>query len=185
MPWLPSRPARCTLVSTMVTSGLLPTDIFLRLGAAALAGAVLGVNRDLRGKPAGLRTHALVTLSSAIAMVAIQEIALGAGQAGVDAASRVIQGLVTGIGFLGAGVILHAQGEVRGLTSAATIWIAAVLGIAYGSAHWIAGTTGLALTLIVLVFGGSVEGWAHQIFGSDRRAGDGRPRGTGGHRLED
>ncbi|MGH7590369.1 MAG: MgtC/SapB family protein [Gemmatimonadales bacterium] len=169
----------------MLSADLSSNDIFLRLGAAALAGAVLGVNRDLRGKPAGLRTHALVTLSSALAVVAIQEISLGAGQAGVDAASRVIQGLVTGIGFLGAGVILHAQGEVRGLTSAATIWAAAVLGVAFGGAHWIAGTAGLALTLIILVFGGTVEGWAHRIFSSDRRAGDPRPRGTGEHRLDD
>ncbi|MGH7732122.1 MAG: MgtC/SapB family protein [Gemmatimonadales bacterium] len=178
-------PGALHLSTTMLSADLSSNDIFLRLGAAALAGAVLGVNRDLRGKPAGLRTHALVTLSSALAVVAIQEISLGAGQAGVDAASRVIQGLVTGIGFLGAGVILHAQGEVRGLTSAATIWAAAVLGVAFGGAHWIAGTAGLALTLIILVFGGTVEGWAHRIFSSDRRAGDPRPRGTGEHRLDD
>ena len=169
----------------MQAPGLPPDDIFLRLGAAAVAGAILGINRDLRGKPAGLRTHALVTLASAIVIVAITEVAAGAGQAGVDGISRVIQGLVTGIGFLGAGVILHGQGEIRGLTSAATIWVAAALGVAYGSAHWVAGTTGLALSLIILVLGGSVEGWAHQIFGSDRRAGDPGPCGTGGHRLED
>lgn len=169
----------------MPTPGLAPDEIFLRLGAAALAGAVLGVNRDLRGKPAGLRTHALVTLSSAIVIVAITEVAIVAGQQGVDAISRVIQGLVTGIGFLGAGVILHGQGEIRGLTSAATIWVAAALGVSYGSAHWVAGTAGLAIALIVLVFGGSVEGWAHRTFGSDRRAGDLPSRGTGEHRLED
>lgn len=164
---------------------LAPDDIFLRLGAATLAGAILGINRDLRGKPAGLRTHALVTLSSAIAIVVMEEVAMVAGQPGVDAISRVIQGLVTGIGFLGAGVILHAQGEVRGLTSAATVWIAAILGLAYGSAHWMVGTAGLALALIALLFGGSVEGWAHRIFGADRREAGPRGRGTGGHRLED
>lgn len=182
---MPSPAATCIFEPHMSAPGLAPDDIFLRLGAAAVAGAVLGINRDLRGKPAGLRTHALVTLASAIVIVAITEVAVGAGQAGVDGISRVIQGLVTGIGFLGAGVILHGQGEIRGLTSAATIWVAAALGVAYGSAHWVAGTTGLALSLIVLVLGGSVEGWAHQIFGSDRRAGDPGPCGTGGHRLED
>lgn len=169
----------------MQAPGLAPDDIFLRLGAAAVAGAVLGINRDLRGKPAGLRTHALVTLSSAIVIVAITEVAVVAGQAGVDGISRVIQGLMTGIGFLGAGVIIHGQGEVRGLTSAATIWIAAALGVAYGSAHWVAGTTGLALSLIILVFGGDVEGWGHRVFGGDRRGPGERPRGTGAHRFEE
>jgi putative Mg2+ transporter-C (MgtC) family protein len=165
----------------MTAPGLLPNDILLRLGAAALAGAVLGINRDLRGKPAGLRTHALVTLGSAIAMVTITEVAVAAGQAGVDGASRVMQGIITGIGFLGAGVILHAQGQIRGLTSAATVWVAAMLGAAYGTAHYVAGTAGLALTLIVLVFGGDAENAAHHVFG---RGTAGR-RGTGAHLIED
>ncbi|HEV2290283.1 MAG TPA: MgtC/SapB family protein [Gemmatimonadales bacterium] len=169
----------------MVPLTLAPDDILLRLGAAALAGAILGINRDLRGKPAGLRTHALVTLGAAVIVIVSSELAHDAGQSDVDAVSRVIQGLITGIGFLGAGVIIHAQGEVRGLTSAATVWVAAMLGAAYGGGHWMSGTAGLALTLITLVFGGSVEGWAHRAFGTDRREGGARRRGTGGHRLED
>ena len=165
----------------MLPSGLPPNDILLRLASASVAGAVLGVNRDLRGKPAGLRTHALVTLGSAIAMVTIIEITNLTTTEGVDAASRVIQGILTGIGFLGAGVILHAQGQVRGLTSAATIWVAAMIGVAFGSAHYVAGTAGLALTLIVLVFGGTVENAAHKVFGDATRA----RRGTGAHRVEE
>ncbi|HEU4763180.1 MAG TPA: MgtC/SapB family protein [Gemmatimonadales bacterium] len=164
-------------------TGLPPNDIFLRLGSATLAGALLGINRDLRGKPAGVRTHALVTLSSAVAMVVIGEVGLAAGVEAVDGTSRVIQGLVTGIGFLGAGLILHAQGEVRGLTSAATIWIAAVLGVAYGSGHYTAATAGLALALIVLVFGGGLETLAHRWL---RSSSEGPPgRGTGSHRTSE
>ena len=169
----------------MIIAALAPGDLFLRLGAATLAGSILGINRDLRGKPAGLRTHALVTLGAALIVIVSSELARDVGQSDVDAVSRVIQGLITGIGFLGAGVIIHAQGEVRGLTSAATVWVAAMLGVAYGGGHWMSATAGLALTLITLVFGGTVEGWAHRTFGTDRREGDHQAQGQGGRRLED
>jgi len=80
-------------------------------------------------------------------------------QAGADAVSRVIQGVVTGVGFIGAGVILHHDTEhrVEGLTTAASIWLAAALGVACGGGHWITVLFALALTLAVLVFGGPIE----------------------------
>ncbi len=100
-------------------------DIFLRLGAATLCGMVLGLNRDLHGKPTGIRTLGLVSLGVAIATVAV----LRTGQAIADTAaySRLLQGIVqgvlTGIGFLGGGVILRnpQQNMVRNLTTAATV----------------------------------------------------------------
>lgn len=130
-------------------------DIAARLGGAALAGAILGINRDLHHKPAGLRTHALVSLGSAVVVVVV----LSTIGADANALSRVIQGLVTGVGFIGAGVILHhdAENRVAGLTTAASIWVAAALGVACGSGNWMAALLALALTLAVLTFGGPIE----------------------------
>ena len=89
-------------------------DIFIRLGAATVIGGVIGLNRDLHHKPTGVRTLALVALGSALAVLAVAH----DPQADI---SRVIQGVITGVGFIGAGVILHRPTEktVHGLTTAA------------------------------------------------------------------
>jgi putative Mg2+ transporter-C (MgtC) family protein len=139
-------------------------DVAARLVVAVVAGAILGINRDLHRKPAGLRTHGLVSLGSAISVVVVLS-TLGAD---ASALSRVIQGLVTGVGFIGAGVILHQDTErrVAGLTTAASIWVAAALGIACGSGHWFAALLALALTLAVLTFGGPIEQALERKFGS-------------------
>src|SRR5262249_47518688 len=104
-------------------------EIVLRLGGATLIGAAIGLNRDLRGKAIGVRTLGLVGLASAMAMLAVE--AKGGGVSSVDAASRVIQGVLTGIGFLGAGVIVrrNVSDRVHGLTSAACAWTTACLGL--------------------------------------------------------
>ena len=130
-------------------------DPVAKLVAAALAGALLGLNRDLHHKPAGLRTHALVSLGSALTIVVVTGLADGTP----DALSRVVQGVLTGIGFVGAGVIMHhdAKHRVEGLTTAASIWVAAGIGIACGAAMWLAAALGLILTLAVLTFGGRIE----------------------------
>jgi putative Mg2+ transporter-C (MgtC) family protein len=121
-------------------------DVFLRLGAAALAGAVIGFDREIRDKPAGLRTITLVSLGSAVFVLT----AVDPGD--VDARSRVIQGIITGIGFLGAGTIIRGQTEqsVRGLTTAASIWLAAAIGIACALGHWMLVLSACALGLLVL-----------------------------------
>lgn len=137
-------------------------DIAARLGSAVLAGAILGINRDLRHKPAGLRTHALVSLGSAVVVVAVASMP----DANADAVARVIQGLVTGVGFIGAGVILHHDAERRvvGLTTAASIWVAAALGTACGTGSWGIAVLGLMLTLAVLVLGGPLErAWERRL----------------------
>ena len=105
-------------------------DVFLRLGAAVVAGAIIGFDREIRDKPAGLRTLALVSLGSAVFVLT----ALGTA----DSASRAIQGIVTGVGFLGAGTIIRGRDEhsVRGLTTAASVWLAAATGIACALAYW-------------------------------------------------
>src|SRR3989442_1870376 len=105
-----------------------------RLGGAVLVGAILGVNRDLHRKPAGLRTLALVCLGSAVVVVIVESMP----EAGADAVSRVIQGVVTGVGFIGAGVILHHDTghRVEGVTTPASNWLPARLGVASGGGNW-------------------------------------------------
>ena len=100
-------------------------DIALRLGTATLVGVVLGLNRDLHGKVTGVRTLGLVCLGSALAVLSVHAVN------GTDA-SRVIQGIVTGVGFLGAGVIVrNSKGHhVHGLTTAACVWVTACIGAA-------------------------------------------------------
>jgi putative Mg2+ transporter-C (MgtC) family protein len=126
-----------------------------RLGLAVLVGSVLGINRNLRRKPAGIRTHALVSLSTALVTLIAFE---GTGH-DPAATSRVVQGLVTGIGFLGAGVIIHhdAEHRVEGLTTAATVWMTAIFGIACGVGQGGIVLVGLVFALGVLVCGGFVE----------------------------
>ena len=110
-------------------------EVLIRLVAAVGVGALIGLDRELRHKPAGLRTMALVSLGSAVFVLTAVDSADGQSH---DAASRAIQGVVTGVGFLGAGAILRGDTEisVRGMTTAASIWLAAASGIACGLAQW-------------------------------------------------
>ena len=123
-------------------------EVFLRLAAAVAAGALIGLDRELRRKPAGLRTLALVALGSAVFIL----LTLDPARASADATSRVIQGIVTGVGFLGAGSIVRGAGDelVRGLTTAASIWLAAATGIACGLANWPLVLVACLLGLLVL-----------------------------------
>ena len=122
-------------------------DVLLRLGAAVLVGALIGFDREIRNKPAGLRTMALVALGSAVFVLTT------VGHANADATSRAIQGIVTGVGFLGAGTIIRGRTEesVRGLTTAASIWLAAAVGIACGLADWPLVVVGCGLGVLILV----------------------------------
>ena len=135
----------------------------LRLGAALLLGSILGLNRELHGKAAGLRTHVLVCLGAAVAtLVGLGPISHSPDQ---NAVSRVVQGILTGVGFLGAGVILRdPMGHVTGLTTAATIWVCAVLGIVCGLGYWLLlGISGV-ITVLVLLLGRPVERLAEKLF---------------------
>lgn len=116
--------------------------IVIRLFAATLLGAAIGYERETAGKAAGLRTHILVTSGTCVFILA----GLGAGM-GSDALSRVIQGVITGIGFIGAGSILKKESEeyVQGITTSAGIWMAAAIGVTVGL-----GGLGLALMATVL-----------------------------------
>jgi putative Mg2+ transporter-C (MgtC) family protein len=131
-------------------------DIFWRLTAAVVVGMLIGLNRDLTGKPIGVRTLGLVSLGAAI--VAVSTVHFRGLADHPDALSRVVQGVIqgimAGIGFIGAGVILRDTKEktVKGLTTAATVWVTAALGIACGLAAW--QIVGLAMALAVFLLVG-------------------------------
>ena len=132
-------------------------EIFLRLAVAALAGAALGLNRDLQGKPTGVRTLGLVGLASAMVVLAVSQ-----GEA--SNIGRVIQGIVTGIGFLGAGVIVHGTlgKQVHGLTTAACVWLTACVGAACAVGDWRVIVLSVPLIAAVLLLGGPFEKWVHR-----------------------
>jgi putative Mg2+ transporter-C (MgtC) family protein len=133
------------------------------MGAAVVAGIVIGSNRDLAGKPMGMRTLALVSLGAAV--VSLATIRLEVFSDHPDALSRVVQGIIQGvmggIGFIGAGVIMRdAQSEtIKGLTTAATVWVTAALGIACALAAWSIVAVALGLAIITLV----AVGWAERL----------------------
>ena len=137
------------------------TELLLRLGAATAAGMALGLNRDLQNKPIGMRTLGLVALGSAIVVVSTVYFETLVGHP--DALSRVVQGVIqgimAGISFIGAGVILRdSQARtVEGLTTAATVWVTAALGIACGLAAWKIAATGVGLALFLLAAVGWLE----------------------------
>ena len=140
-------------------------EIAMRLGAALLLGSALGLNRELHGKPAGLRTHGLVSLGAAVAALVSCGFPGESNSIDPNAVSRVLQGILTGIGFLGAGVILRdPSGHVTGLTTAATIWICAVLGVACGLGYWSVLGIAVSLTAFALIFGKPTEHLAERLF---------------------
>lgn len=119
----------------------------LRLLLAAVLGGVIGFQRERTGKPAGLRTHMLICIGSALfTLVSVYAFS------GVVDPSRVAAGVVTGIGFIGAGAIIFrtADGYIAGLTTAATIWVAAGIGVAVGSGLYIAAVVTTVIVLMVL-----------------------------------
>jgi putative Mg2+ transporter-C (MgtC) family protein len=130
-------------------------ELALRLGLAALVGLLLGLDREMRGVDAGIRTHALVALSSAMIMISSLLLYAEIRKSGGDAPDplRAIQGLAQSIGFIAAGLIFVRGGVVRNMTTAANIWIAAAVGIACGCGQYglvlIGG--GLALVLLTLL----------------------------------
>jgi putative Mg2+ transporter-C (MgtC) family protein len=140
------------------------SEIVLRLGVATLAGGLIGLDRDLHGKPIGLKTLGLVGLATSMVVM----LALPAGDITriSDATSRVIQGLLTGIGFLGAGVIVRGDGfRVHGLTTAACAWLAACVGIVCGVGQWRVVIVGLAIASLLLLAGRRLERWLHRTIG--------------------
>jgi putative Mg2+ transporter-C (MgtC) family protein len=150
----------------MLPPELLLTEIATRLGLALFAGIVLGLNRWLHHKSAGIRTHSLVSIGAALAILLMTSV-VGAD---AQAQSHVLQGVISGIGFLGAGVILHngTSDAVKGLTTAASLWVVAVIGCCFGAGQITIGLSGLAAILLILVIGRTLESTASRLLGISR-----------------
>lgn len=135
-------------------------EMLLRLVVALVLGAVIGLDRRLRSKPAGLRTMSLVSLGSAtftlVGVTAMLQLASAEQAAGIEAmvrldTSRVIAGIVGGIGFLGAGAIIQARGRVQGMTTASGIWMTAAIGVSVGLGQYVLALAATFLAFLVLV----------------------------------
>src|ERR1700682_1732074 len=141
-------------------------NVLIRLVAAVVAGSAIGLDREVRHKPAGMRTHALVCLGAALLVVVVVRVGPG-GMNRLDSVSRVIQGIIAGVGFLGGGAILKTTTGpemVRGLTTAATIWLAASLGVACGAGQWGPVVIGTLLSVLIVIVGRPIEGFVHRHF---------------------
>lgn len=140
-------------------------EIILRLVLAVVLGGVIGFNRSRHNKPAGLRTMALISLgSAAFTLIGIEAvIQLSQLQSGVDSlasgvsssvnvdSSRIIAGIVGGVGFLGAGAIIQSKGRVQGMTSAASIWVTSTIGVSAGLGLYLLSTTITFIAFVVLI----------------------------------
>ena len=133
------------------------SDDFMRLAAAAVLGGIIGLEREWKGHWAGLRTHILVSIGCAIFIIG------GMGMVGreSEAVTRIVQGIASGIGFLGAGTILKLDDkrEIKGLTTASSIWLAAALGTAAGAGEFGLATASAIISVCVLGFLPPVEKW--------------------------
>ena len=130
--------------------------VLIRTITAVILGGVVGVQREKVGKPAGLRTHMLVCLGTAVVVLACSGVGME-----MDGLSRVIQGIVTGIGFVGAGSILKLseQREIQGLTTAAGLWMTAAIGVAVGLGALGIAVIATVLTVVVLALQGVEDAW--------------------------
>lgn len=144
--------------------------ILVRLLAAAAAGSAIGFERSYNGRPAGMRTHALVCLASSLLMLLtvyqwrlLSDVPIETIR--VDP-TRMAQGIMTGIGFLGAGVIMREKLTIRGLTTAASVWITAAIGIIIGMGFFVAAGVAIVTTLLIL----STLGWLERKLKSRRYA---------------
>ncbi|MCW2391418.1 putative Mg2+ transporter-C (MgtC) family protein [Sphingobium sp. B1D7B] len=128
-------------------------EVMLRLGIAALLGLALGLDRELRGHAAGLRTHGLICFSAAVMTVSSISLyrQLATGQSGMDPL-RIFEATGTFVGIIAAGLIVFSKGEVHNLTTAAHIWLATVVGIACGAAQWPLVWVASIVSVVMLTF---------------------------------
>ncbi|MHB1096163.1 MAG: MgtC/SapB family protein [Gemmatimonadaceae bacterium] len=138
-------------------------DLALKLGLAVLMGGAVGLERQIAGKPAGLRTNILICLGSALVMDLSMNLMGSDGRVGDPA--RMAAQVVTGIGFIGAGTIMQSKGTISGLTSAATIWTVAAIGLTIGAGFYVEGLGATAMVIIVLLVIGNLE---HKLLRTQR-----------------
>jgi putative Mg2+ transporter-C (MgtC) family protein len=140
---------------------VLRADLLLKLSLAVVLGGIIGFEREIAGKPAGLRTNILICIGAALLMDVSTRIGLVDGHRVGDPA-RIAAQIVSGVGFLGAGTIMQSQGMVTGLTSAATIWVVAAIGMTVGGGYYIEGIGAGLLVTFVLGGLGRLEHWVRR-----------------------
>ena len=138
-------------------------DVVIRMLSAVLIGCIIGIDRDLHGKPTGMKTLGLVALGACLATMAAMGFSSHTLSVNADV-SRAVQGIVTGIGFLGAGVIVQNPGQnrIRGLTTAASIWVTAAVGIVCGLGIWSVAAIATLILILLLTVGRMVEKALHR-----------------------
>jgi len=134
-------------------------DLLLKLALAVVLGGVIGLEREIAGKPAGLRTNILICVGAALLTDVSVQITMGIypGAPRLGDPSRIAAQIVSGIGFIGAGTIMQARGTVTGLTSAATIWVVAAIGVTIGAGQYLEATGAGLLVALVLAGLGTLE----------------------------
>jgi putative Mg2+ transporter-C (MgtC) family protein len=140
---------------------VLRADLLLKLSLAVVLGGIIGFEREIAGKPAGLRTNILICIGAALLMDVSTRIGLVDGHR-VGDPGRIAAQIVSGVGFLGAGTIMQSQGMVTGLTSAATIWVVAAIGMTVGAGYYIEGIGAGLLVTFVLGGLGRLEHWVRR-----------------------
>jgi putative Mg2+ transporter-C (MgtC) family protein len=136
-------------------------DLALRLTVGLLLGAIIGFERELHSQPAGFRTHSVVALGAAIFTVVSAFAFTGPG----SDPTRIAAQIVSGIGFIGAGTILHSRGQIRGLTTAASLWSVAGIGMAAGAGLYGVAVIGTVLMLVILSLFDLAESYARRRMG--------------------
>ncbi|HOW85900.1 MAG TPA: MgtC/SapB family protein [Candidatus Aminicenantes bacterium] len=131
-------------------------QVLLKLILAVALGGLIGLEREASQKPAGFRTNILVCLAATM-MMTLAGMLAGRGAGGADTLVRMAAGVITGIGFLGAGTIFQARGTIAGLTTASTLWVVAGLGLVIGAGYYVPAVIFAALTIVTLVVFGRIE----------------------------
>jgi putative Mg2+ transporter-C (MgtC) family protein len=162
-----------------LTARELRLDLLLQLTLAVVLGGAVGLQRELKGKPAGLRTNILICIGATLFTSLSYHLAAGRGDPG-----RVAAQILTGVGFIGAGTILHMRGTVTGLTSAATIWVVAAIGMALGSAAYVDAVGTSAVVLVVLEGLERLEMLLARRYGTAKLRVNLRPEGTALQELD-
>ena len=173
---LPQPAASALLVSTTNI-----WEILIRLGAAILFGAIIGIDREWRNKPAGIRTHMMVALASAtftvITMELFETVKAASGEKNASDPLRLVEAITAGVAFLGAGAIIQSRGNVEGITTGSGIWLAGAVGYAAGAGYYVLGAIATVLALIIL----TVLGW---IVGKVKQNGTGNDNGGANAKAE-
>ncbi len=135
------------------TTGLPPLEMFLRLAIAGVLGAMVGFDRELKNKPAGLRTHTLIAIAAAlftlITLELYDELAEANGKQGLDP-FRIINAVTSGVAFIAAGAIIRSGATVRGLTTGANMWLAGAIGLACGAGFYTLATLGAVFSFVII-----------------------------------